>query len=119
MKMGVNLSDYVNYVLTKSMMGQMETDVESTPQYKKLKEAHETLEATHEQDQERSVAMSKRIASLQSQLLATQTELSKYETQVAPFKGNVGKPITIRGQVYHAAHPSELFGIILTTFEKK
>ena len=101
--MGVNLSDYVNYVLTKSMMGQMGTDAESTPskgiptdQYKKLKEAYETLEATHEQDRERSAAMSKRIASLQSQLLATQTELLKYEIQVAPFKENVGKPITIQ-----------------------
>ena len=88
-KMGVNLSDYVNYVLTKSMMGQMETDVESTPQYKKLKEAYETLEAVNEQDQERLATMSKRIASLQNQLLATQMELSKYETQVAPFKENV------------------------------
>ena len=35
MKMGVNLSDYVNYVLTKSMMGQMETDVLSRPDHRR------------------------------------------------------------------------------------
>ena len=75
--------------------------------------------STHEQDQERLAAMSKRIASLQNQLSATQTELSKYEAQLAPFKDNVGKPITIEGKNYQPAHASEIFGIILKTFEFK
>ena len=79
-KMGVNLTDYINYVLTKSMVGQMA--IESTPQYKELLDAYETLETASEQCQKKASMLSKNNESLSSQLRASQAELSKYEERL-------------------------------------
>ena len=102
-KMGVNLSDYINYLLTKSMS--IPEAVEMTPQYKALETDNGKLE--------------EEVRLLQDHLDDVQAELSKYELAIEPYKKNVGKPITIGGKVHEAHHPSELFPIILNSFKFK
>ena len=109
-KMGVNLSDYINYLLTKSMS--IPEAVEMTPQYKALENAYAALDADNGKLEEE-------VRLLQDHLEDVQAELSKYELAIEPYKKNVGKPITIGGKVYEAHHPSELLPIILNSFKFK
>lgn len=116
-RMGVNISDYINYVLTKIMAGQM--DVENTPEYKVLEDAYDTLETKNEELQQKVTAMGKHYDALQKQMRAVQSELSKYEAVAEPYKSDVGKPITINGKTFQPNHPADLMNLILEQFKVK
>lgn len=94
--MGINISDYINYILTKAMSRQNE--VETPPQYKQLLAAYQET---------------------QRQLKAAKEELALYETVTEPLKQNVGKIIRIEGQPYKPQHVTELITMILKTFKFK
>jgi DNA repair exonuclease SbcCD ATPase subunit len=118
-KMGINLSDYINYVITKAMSGNNNFDVEDTPQYQELQEAYETLDAEHEDLSQTISSHEKRYGDLQKQFQIVQSELSKYEAIAQPYKDSVGKPITVAGETYQPKHLAELLGIILKTIKIK
>ena len=116
-KMGINLSDFINYVLTKTMSGQME--VEETPQYKELAELYQDIETANNVLEKRNEALQKQNAMLQAQQRATQAELSKYEAVAEPYRGSLGQDITIRGETYQPKHLAELVGILLKMIQVK
>lgn len=116
-RMGINISDYINYVLTKTMAGQM--DVENTPEYKALEEAYETLETKKEELQQKVTVIGRHHELLQQQVQRVNAELSKYEAVVEPYKNDVGKQITINGETFQPNHPADLMNFILEQFKVK
>jgi hypothetical protein len=88
-RMGVNLSDYINYVITKDMSG--ENDPTHSAEYKELERL----------------------------LRRTQTELQRFTSQAEPFKDWIGKDLTIDGKTHHFEHPADLLTFFAQNFKFK
>lgn len=88
-KMGVNLSDYIGYVLTKDMSG--ENDPKLSDEFKDLLRKSQKL----------------------------QTELSKYEAITEPYKDWLNKEFKVNGQSVRFEHPVELLRYFATNFKIK
>lgn len=116
-RMGVNLSDYINYVITKSMTGQM--DVEQTPPYKKLEEAYDRLEIVNDELAQKVTHRDNQNEILQKQLRAVQTELAKYQAVAEPYKDMLGKEVIIDGKVHRFEHLADALKNILSNFKIK
>lgn len=88
-KMGVNLSDYIGYLLTKDMSGQ--NDSKQSEEYKELMKKHQRQQA----------------------------ELSRFQAVAEPFKDWLNKEIDISGEKYNFQHSSEILEYIVETFKIK
>ncbi len=88
-KMGVNLSDYIGFVLTKDMSGQ--NDPKLSDDYKDLMQKAKRL----------------------------QTDLARYQTIVEPYKDWLNKDFTVNGQKKRFEHPAELLEYFATNFKIK
>ena len=88
-KMGVNLSDYIGYVLTKDMSGQ--NDPKLSDDYKELMQKAKRL----------------------------QTELSRFQAVAEPYKAWLGRDFPIDGKNQRFEHPAELLQYFATNFKVK
>jgi antitoxin component of RelBE/YafQ-DinJ toxin-antitoxin module len=118
-RMGVNLSDYINYVLTKSMSGEADIAVEDTPQYQELQAAYEALLEDNETLSTDKNALKKQFQTLQEQYKTLHAEWSKYDAISVQFKQDVGQPLTLAGKTHRPQHPSEVINLLLQTIQIK
>ena len=88
-KMGVNLSDYIGFVLTKDMSGQ--NDPKLSDDYKELLQKAKRL----------------------------QTELSRFQAIAKPYKAWVGMDFPIDGKNQRFEHLADLLGYLLTNIKIK
>ena len=88
-KMGVNLSDYIGFVLTKDMCGQ--NDPKLSDDYKELMQKTKRL----------------------------QTELSRFQAIAEPYKAWVGMDFPIDGKNQRFEHLADLLGYLLTNIKIK
>ena len=88
-KMGVNLSDYIGYVLTKDMSGQ--NDPKLSDDYKELLQKAKRL----------------------------QTELSRFQAIAEPYKDWLNKDFTVNGKVTRFGHSADLLEYFAKTFKIK
>ncbi len=86
-KMGVNLSDYIGFLLTKDMNGQNDP---------KLSEEYQTLE---------------------TKVQALQAELIRYTAVAEPYKEFIGKDTVIDGVAHRFGHLSEILKFIVHNFK--
>ncbi len=87
--MGINLSDYIGFVLTKEMLGQ--NDPKESEEYKELLQKQRHL----------------------------QIELAKYHVIAEQYKDFVGKDIFINGKTHRFEHVTEVIANILSNFKIK
>ena len=88
-RLGINLSDYIGFVLTKEMSGQ--NDPKESDDYKELMQRHKRL----------------------------QNELSKYQAVAEPYKHLVGKDVPINGKTHRFEHITDVLSNILSNFKVK
>ena len=88
-RLGINLSDYIGFVLTKEMSGQ--NDPKESDDYKELMQRHKRL----------------------------QNELSKYQAVAEPYKHLVGKDVPINGKTYRFDHVADMLSTFLAHFKIK
>jgi hypothetical protein len=88
-KMGVNLSDYIGYVLTKDMSGQ--NDPKQSDDYKELMQKAKRL----------------------------QSELARYQAIGEPYKDWLNKDLTVNGKSVRFEHPVEMLTYFAQNFKIK
>lgn len=88
-RMGINLSDYIGFVLTKEMAGY--NDPKESDEYKELIQRHKRL----------------------------QTELAKYQAVAEPYKHLVGKDVPIDGKIHRFEHAADLLKTFLSLIKIK
>lgn len=88
-KLGVNLSDFIGYVLTKDMSGQNDP------------------------------ALSDEYKDLVKKLQRSQAELACYQAVAEPFKNWLGKDIPINGKNHRFEHSAEILEYIVKSFNIK